>query len=226
MVCDMIVYKIKNIVNDKAYIGQTTRSVEVRWKEHKNDKRACRALFRAICKYGAENFTVYVLCQCNSIEELNEKEKFYINELNSIVPNGYNLRTGGLNSLMSDDSKNKMSISHLGEKNFNFGKHKSEETKNKISVANLGKKRSQSFKNNRSRYMRLNNPQFNMTTEKLERLNTYNNVKKIKIICVETGIVYNSLTEAAKELNISKGNISGVLLGKYKQTNGFSFRKI
>jgi group I intron endonuclease len=222
----MIVYKITNIVNSKAYIGQTTRSVEVRWKEHKNDKRACKALFRAIHKYGAENFVISILCRCDSVEELNKKEKQYIEELNSITPNGYNLRTGGFNSLMSEDSKKKMSLSHLGERNFNFGKPKSEEIKNKISAANIGKKRSQSFKDSRSQYMRLNNPQFNMSVEKIERLNAYNDIKKVKIICIETGIIYGSISEAAKELSISKGNISRVLSGKYKQTNGFSFKEI
>jgi group I intron endonuclease len=222
----MIIYKITNKINGKIYVGQTTRSIHVRWKEHCKDKRACKALFLAIGKYGKENFEISVIEICHDIEEMNEKESFYISSLNSLVPNGYNLRSGGLNSLMSNESKIKMSISHTKEKNVNFGKSPNNETRQKISDSNKGKTRSEFFKNNRSEYMKKNNPQFDMTQIKLDRLFSYNESKKVKILCIQNQSVYDSISEAARILQISKGNISGVLSGKYSQTNGFTFKRI
>jgi len=61
-----------------------------------------------------------------SKEELNDKEKFYIKQFNSKIPNGYNMTDGG-------DGND-------GTIKPNLGKHLLEETKDKIRLANLGKK--------------------------------------------------------------------------------------
>ena len=50
--------------------------------------------------------------------------------------------------------------------------------------------------------------------------------QKIKVKCVETNIVYNSLTEASKKLNISQSDISRVLLGKRKTCGGYHWEKV
>ena len=63
----MLIYKITNIINNKSYIGQTIKTAEERWKEHKahafgshpNDQN--KTLYKAIRKYGVENFTFEVL---------------------------------------------------------------------------------------------------------------------------------------------------------------------
>ena len=54
------IYKITNRINQKVYIGQTSFSVEKRWKEHVQDinKHLDRPLYRALSKYGIENFSV------------------------------------------------------------------------------------------------------------------------------------------------------------------------
>lgn len=50
----------------------------------------------AVNKYGKDNFTVELLESCNSREELNSKEIYWIAELNSRDPDiGYNLAEGG-----------------------------------------------------------------------------------------------------------------------------------
>ena len=33
------IYKITNKVNNKCYIGQTSKPVQIRWNEHKNDSK-------------------------------------------------------------------------------------------------------------------------------------------------------------------------------------------
>ena len=92
------IYKITNNINKKVYIGQSI-DIKRRWRGHKstatnpNDECYNLPLYRAIRKYGIENFIFEVLEECN-VSELNEKERFYIQKYNSYF-NGYNLTLGG-----------------------------------------------------------------------------------------------------------------------------------
>jgi len=54
-----MVYLITNEVNGKHYVGQTTRTVEQRFKEHMESPYP---IGKAIRKYGAENFTIKNRC--------------------------------------------------------------------------------------------------------------------------------------------------------------------
>lgn len=88
----LFVYKITNKINGKIYVGQTTREPIERFKEHKH---ADSIIGKAIRKYGAENFIVEILAECENVDELNESEIFWIAELNCKIPNGYNVTDGG-----------------------------------------------------------------------------------------------------------------------------------
>jgi group I intron endonuclease len=96
------IYLIQNKINGKKYIGKTTRDdVRERWREHKKDangttKSALRhnhkPLYRAFRKYGESNFEFSIIEDLIiSDTELAQKETKYINEHNSLSPNGYNL---------------------------------------------------------------------------------------------------------------------------------------
>lgn len=88
------IYKITNIINNKVYIGQTTKTVEARWKQHKKaslDKKY--SLYYAMRKYGIDNFKIETIEQCKD-EELNEKEIEWIAFYDS-YHNGYNMTIGG-----------------------------------------------------------------------------------------------------------------------------------
>ena len=87
-----VVYKITCLINRKLYIGQTRKSVEKRFKQH---ARANSLIGRAIRKYGVENFKIEIIEHCESKAQLNERENFWINALNSKQPNGYNVTSGG-----------------------------------------------------------------------------------------------------------------------------------
>lgn len=95
----MIIYKITNKVNGKVYIGQTVGDIKARWRKHKNLHKypSCSptAINHAIVKYGENNFTVEKVATAISLEELNQKEIQFIAEYNCVVPNGYNIETGG-----------------------------------------------------------------------------------------------------------------------------------
>lgn len=94
-VCD------KNNINSKQYVGITTYGASYRFNQHvaasrRGDTRS--AIHKAIAKYGSENFFYEILQDNVNVEELGELEKEYISKLNSLVPNGYNIRTGGNDS--------------------------------------------------------------------------------------------------------------------------------
>lgn len=87
------IYKTTNLVNGKIYIGQ-----------HKAEKfepeiyLGSGTLFRrALYKYGKDNFTQQLLCECMSQQEMNAKEKHYIQKYNATdIKVGYNLSVGGI----------------------------------------------------------------------------------------------------------------------------------
>jgi group I intron endonuclease len=77
----MIIYKITNNINNKVYIGQTIETIKKRWSRHTwkcTIKRNAMAITNAIIKYGKENFIIEQIDIAKSIEELNEKEIYYI----------------------------------------------------------------------------------------------------------------------------------------------------
>lgn len=115
----------------KSYIGQTFRLVE-REREHQNTNH-CPSFRGAIDKYGWDNFTHEILEDGLTLEEANEREEYYISFYNSLLPNGYNLRSGGNNSKMSEETCKKMAISHTGKPSPMLNKTHKEETKQHLS---------------------------------------------------------------------------------------------
>ena len=93
------IYIIKNKINDKVYIGQTTQSVVERFKQHckpSEHKRHKYTLYRAMTKYGVENFYYEIIEENIPVEKLDAKEIYYIDKYNSYVKNnGYNSTKGG-----------------------------------------------------------------------------------------------------------------------------------
>ncbi len=85
-------YIIHNSINEKKYVGVSIRPEE-RFKQHKN-REGCPALHSAIKKYGAENFSMELLC-VGDAETIDQLEIEAIQLFNSVSPNGYNVSLGG-----------------------------------------------------------------------------------------------------------------------------------
>lgn len=150
------IYKRQNKINGKIYIGQ-----------HQYDKESIDynylgsgSIFKkALAKYGNDNFTYELLESCESIEELNERESYYIKLFDSICPKGYNLRDGGRGKVLSEEAhiiyskaqrkyydehpEKALRESELrkGAGNPMFGRKQSEKQKKAASEANKGKPR-------------------------------------------------------------------------------------
>ena len=94
----MKVYCIENIINGKKYIGVTKRSVEQRFKAHKRtalnkNSKKCH-IHDAMLKYGIQHFEIKEIDSATSTEELFEKEKYWIKQLDT-KNTGYNETDGG-----------------------------------------------------------------------------------------------------------------------------------
>lgn len=91
---------IKNIKNDKRYVGQTTQDVDTRFRQHiesaysKNKQTYKFCLSRAIRKHGADSFRIGILAEDVPDEDLDLVEAHYIDMYNCLAPMGYNMSPG------------------------------------------------------------------------------------------------------------------------------------
>lgn len=206
------IYQIKNLVNGNIYVGSAV-DFKDRWRKHRQDldknKHDNEHLQRAYNKYKDENFEFTILEYVEDKTILIKREQHYINTLNP----EYNIcRIAGstLGKKHSEDAKKKMSESrkgkYIGKNSSRYGKKVSEETKNKMKKAqkgnNYGKK----------------NPMYG----KPKPQNA--GIPSKKIICLETGVVYNSMSEAGRELKINESLISRCCSGKIISTRKLHFK--
>ena len=135
-----VVYYILNTDNGKGYVGQTIIGIENRWKQHQywTNMSSPYALYAAIRKYGISLFTIEQVDSASCLEELNEKEKSYIQKFDTFGPNGYNMTAGGggrLGTKHTEATKKKMSDARLGW-------DPSKETRHRMSISAIGRKAS------------------------------------------------------------------------------------
>lgn len=207
---------IKNKINRKIYIGQTIRPIEVRFKEHQLKKSNCRSISGAIQKYGWEHFeTDWYNCLD---EDLNKHEKWMVNLMETLSPNGYNLIGGGGNGgKRSEETKQKLR------------KPKSEETKIKISESKLGISKSEETKK------RMRNAHLGTTRTKETKGNISESTKgeknhkskKVYQYDLEGNLIgsFGSTKEAGRYLVKGRSQISECARGnpRYKTAGGFKW---
>lgn len=199
----MIIYKITCKLNEKSYVGKTARSLEVRITEHLYNSRTRRNksyIDNAIGKYNWKNFTVEVLEICQTLEQLNEREKFWIRELNCKKPNGYNLTDGGegvSGRIMPPEHRAKISKSNSGQK-------RSDATRKKMSKTWKGHE---------------------VTDETKAKLSANSPLKR-PVRCIETNEIFDSITAASKWTSVTVNAISMALHGKTKRSGGYHWEYI
>ena len=121
----MFIYGIYSKHHEKyVYIGQTIKTIQERYSGHiratfENRKNKLESpLYNSIRKYGKDNFTVEEIDTATSIEELNEKEQFYIDKYKTFhITNStgcYNLTMGGGNFVPCELTKHKLSVNLKG----------------------------------------------------------------------------------------------------------------
>lgn len=201
-----LIYKITNCINGKCYIGQTRRSLNERLNSHVRERKS-RPLYNAIRKYGWDNFQVDILEQCE-VEDLNDKEIYWISRKNCLYPNGYNLTTGGNQYSHNQYTKNKISRIRQGIKfssvhienirKSRLGTTIPEEQKRKMSNSHKGVVHSHETREK----LKLSQPH----RREVGRFNSEG-------ILIQK---FSSISEAGKMLNCSPGNVSECCNGKRK----------
>lgn len=225
----MCIYKITNTVTQKSYIGQTRQKSKKRWQTHvAKDKRNVSYINRTIQKYGKENFIFEVIDIAENLESLGKKEEFWITELDTLVPNGYNLKRGGFHSPeKSEDFKEKLrafqAMKHAGKRSRGYiAKHRTEEEKSeairiqreRMSLAKIGKPSPMKGKKHSEE-------------SKIKSSKSKTGIEvpaKWKKVIRSDGVVFESIKSASIESGVSRTGIQAVLAGRAKTAGGFSFR--
>lgn len=134
-----IIYCIKNLINNKCYIGQTINLFNKRYSKGEWNKYTHNtALKRAVNKYGIHNFEIKFLHEnIQTMEELNNLEEYEAEKRNAYWPNGYNFTQCGNNKFLHEETKKKLSKAH--EKRKEPIRLKEVSTGNIIEVYNLCK---------------------------------------------------------------------------------------
>lgn len=188
------IYIIKNKINGKIYVGQTT-NFKKRKTQHLNrykrkDYKEHSRLYKAMHKHGVENFDFIFLEKCSK-EKLNEREMALIEHFDS-YKNGYNATKGGNNPVAYWE-----------------GKKRDEETNEKIAEKLRGKSWGSHSKEAR---------------QKISEGHKGNQNGNKKVLCVELGLVFESIKSAAKFINRDPSGITVVLKGRKKTCGGYHWK--
>lgn len=199
----MIIYKITNAINNKIYVGKTTKSLARRFAQHLSLARQGRgyAIHQAIRKHGESAFDIVELCICSNEEEFHRVETSYIEDLDTMCPNGYNKTFGGLGETRTKESYSKQSSKMKGR------------------VITWGDKISDSLKNTEWKHpmcgKQYRDTSFftgNNQAGKWNKLLKGHNVR-----CIEDNIVFESMNEASSFYNVGSSTIKRAL----KKRSGF-----
>lgn len=139
------IYKLTNNVNQKIYIG-FTKNFKARINKHKfSTKTNSNILYRAIRKYGWDNFKFQIIYQSLYLNyTLRFMENYFIKEYNSIIPFGYNMTYGGEGSIgyiPNQETRKLMSLAKIGKPSLLKGIKQNEDHLNKLIL-----KRQKSYK--------------------------------------------------------------------------------
>ena len=110
------IYVVENLINGKMYVGQTM-NLDTRRRSHFSPSSKCPYISNAIQKYGKGNFDFILLEKHEDLDQANKREIYWIKDLNTLSPNGYNLREGGdAGGKPSQETIEKVRVSNTGKK--------------------------------------------------------------------------------------------------------------
>lgn len=213
------VYKHENLLNNKVYIGITSRTLNARSGKNGSSYYKSPHFWSAIQKYGWGNFSHEVLVDCLTKDEACKLEKEYIVKYKSTDRKfGYNCSLGGESGnygvKASEELRKRLSEMRKGENAPNYGRRMSEEVKDKIRKKKLGKTLSEKHKRKISESLYKNPPTkgVKMSDSTKKKLSVSKigekNVASKKVYCKELNQYFGSTREAEREIGIPHENIS------------------
>ena len=209
---DYTVYK-HTTPSGKIYIGITLqKDLNRRW-QNGSGYRTQRRFYRAIKKYGWENIKHEIVMTSLSKQEAENAEIALIREFQTTDPKyGYNIENGGnCSGTHSEETKKKISDKLKGNKHTLGMKH-TEDAK---------KRMGETKKKNGFKPWIMGRGHSEETKERLREVNAF---RKKKVLCISTGIVYESIKEASEKTGANKKSIGYCCNGKYKHSGGYEWQ--
>ena len=229
--------------NNKKYIGITRNTINTRWQN--GNGYHTQIFFNAIQKYGWDNIKHEVLFENLTKEEAEQKEIELISLYKSNQSEyGYNIANGGnAKGRVSQHTREIMSKKYKGVNNPFFAKKHSDKTREILSQKSRLRKHTDEEKkkigeaNKRriiSQQTREKISKFKLSDKNTWRGKHLSDIAKQKIsqknskkiICIEINKIYNSITEASKELKCSLSGIAMACRGKRTTAQGYHWNFI
>lgn len=191
----MIIYLTTNTINNKKYVGQS-------YKNGPTYLGSGKLLIKSIKKYGKENFKKEILEECNSLEHLNERERYWINYFNATESDlFYNVHPGGSNRFYINNSPDKEDI---------IKRQKATRKQTLLDNPHIVKQAALKAKQTKEKY-----PQ---ATDSISKA----------VLCYDLNGVFlekfKSISKASKSLNVSGSGIIACMKGKILKNKNFMFR--
>lgn len=207
--------------NNKIYIGITSMIAKKRWNNGLGYRHNIY-FYNAIQKYGWDNIKHEILFSDLTKEEAEQKEieliAFYKSNQKEY---GYNIENGGNGAgkltqaqkehLRIINKNRKLTQKQLDALAYGRALAMSEEEKRKIGLANKG----------RSPWNKGKRLSQDSIDKMIKGRAEYNKTHCKKVICIETGVVYSSSSEAGRQTGLSQSKISNCCCGTRKTTGGY-----
>ena len=224
------IYKHTNNINGKIYIGQTNNP-DKRWgsngEHYKPREEGTSHFYCAIKKYGWENFSHEILATCESRDQANELEQYYIKTLDSTNPDiGYNLSSGGNIRdwyAQASDERKKEYQDKRREISYRLWSDSEYREKQRIGMEKV--MQSEEYKNKMSEIIkeRYTDEEYKKKWKKAVRQKSGQPIQ-----CIETKEIFRCITEATEAMGgkSQSNSINFCLNGKYKTAYGYTWRRI
>ena len=203
-----------NKINRKRYVGQTCQQPKRRWNSGYGYKKNFY-FYNAIQKYGWHNFQHIILETGLTYQQANERERYYIKKFDTTnSTKGYNIAEGGFSLAAYYEKEENCKKQSKIRKEY-FETHPEEKEKaiqllTKISretAKQRSQKMAQNYKNGGGLY-------------------EINQKRKKRVCCVQTGRVFESLTQASRIYNVSISSLSAVINGKKETVKGYHWKRV
>lgn len=204
-----IVYMHTNMINNKKYIGITCRSLDERSGGSGCNYKDSSKFYKDIQAYGWSSFSHDVLLSGLNLEEAKLKEKEMIALYNTTNPEiGYNIHQGGEMPPTMNGVDNPFYGDHrfAGSNHPMYGRKHTEEARKKMSKNHWDVKGEKNPFYNDHRFIGKNNP-----------------IAKA-VMCLETGIIYDTVTDAERQTGVARQTIAKQIRGKLHHAGGFHWQ--
>ncbi len=193
------------------YVGCTKGLLSDRISQHYTMSESRRGDFqKSLHKIPREEMTWEVILHTPTKDKARECELFYIKEYRT-YEKGWNRRGGVKDPELRQKLVDRMVTNNPAKTDSHWSRGKkgvfSEETLDKMRLAKLGRKKG-------------------ITSDSVRTKLQASQKNRVRIECIETNQVFESLTECAKMLNLNRPDIRRVLNRERKHSHGFTFRKV